>query len=75
MTSDAASRRYDRAYLLSSWKRNDVLELAEVERYGRDSYGDPDYVSIYGLRPEEWYARGVRLLAPEVAQLPPKSVA
>jgi hypothetical protein len=42
---------------MSSSKRNDVLELCEVERYGRDSYGDPDYVSIYGLRPEEWYAR------------------
>jgi len=63
VNSDAPSRRYDRAYLLSSPKRNDVLELWEVERYGRDSYGDPDYVSIYGLRPQEWYAGGVRLLA------------
>jgi hypothetical protein len=63
VSSDAPSRRYDRAYLLSSSKRDDVLELGEFERYGRDSYGDPDYVSIYGLRSEEWYARGVRLLA------------
>jgi len=43
-------------------KRNAVLELREVERYGTDSYGDADYVSIYGLRPAEWYARGVRVL-------------
>jgi len=43
-------------------KRNAVLELREVERYGTESYGDADYVSIYGLRPAEWYARGVRVL-------------
>ncbi len=39
-----------------------TLDLAEIERYGRESYGDPDYVSIYGMRPAEWYAKGVRLL-------------
>ena len=27
-----------------------------------NSYNDADYVSIYGMPPEEWYARGVRLL-------------
>jgi len=54
--------RYDRALLLHGTKRNEVLTLEEVERYGRDSFGDPDYVSIYGLRPQEWYARGVRIL-------------
>jgi hypothetical protein len=54
---------YDRAYLLGAGKRNDVLTLAEVERYGADSFGDPDYVSLYGLTPAEWYAKGVRLLA------------
>jgi hypothetical protein len=53
----------DRAHLLGESKRSDVLALWEVQRYGRDSFGDPDHVSIYGLRPEEWYARGVRLLA------------
>jgi 16S rRNA G966 N2-methylase RsmD len=54
---------YDRAYLLSAAKRNQVLSLEEVVRYGEESFGDPDYVSLYGLRPPEWYARGVRLLA------------
>ena len=53
---------YDRQLLLLGPKRNAILELAEIERYGRESYGDPDYVSIYGMRPAEWYAMGVRLL-------------
>ena len=55
-------QRYDRQFLLMGAKRNAVLELREVERYGVDSYGDADWVSIYGLPPAEWYARGVRLL-------------
>lgn len=53
---------YDRQLLLYGPKRNTVLELSEVQRYGTDSFGDPDYVSIYGLRPAEWYAKGIRLL-------------
>lgn len=53
--------RYDRALLLGS-KRNDVLTLDEVRRYGEDSFGDQDYVSVYGLSPAQWHARGVRLL-------------
>jgi len=53
---------YDRELLLHGDKRNAVLELPEIYRYGIDSYGDADYVSIYGLRPEQWYARGIRLL-------------
>jgi hypothetical protein len=53
--------RYDRALLLGS-KRNEVLALDEVQRYGEDSFGDPDYVSVYGLGPAQWYARGVRLM-------------
>ena len=39
-----------------------MLELWEVQRYGSDSYGDADYVSVYGMRPADWYAAGVRLL-------------
>ena len=35
----------------------------EVEKFGRDSFGDPDAVSLYGMRPAEWYAKGVRILA------------
>jgi len=53
--------QYDRQLLLGA-KRNALLELWEVQKYGIDSYGDPDYVSIYGMRPTEWHARGVRLL-------------
>jgi 16S rRNA G966 N2-methylase RsmD len=60
---DAPTHRYDRAYLLGEPKRNDVLTLQEVIRYGADSFDDPDYVTLYGLKPADWYARGLRLLA------------
>jgi len=53
---------YDRELLLLGAKRNAVLELWEVQRYGKDSYGDTEYVSIYGMRPADWYAKGARLL-------------
>jgi hypothetical protein len=53
---------YDRQLLLSGAKRNAILELPEVESYGIDSYDDADYVSVYGMRPADWYAKGVRLL-------------
>jgi hypothetical protein len=53
---------YDRQLLLGGAKRNAVLELWEVRRYGTDSYGDADYVSVYGMRPADWHAKGVRLL-------------
>jgi hypothetical protein len=60
---DAPTPVHDRDYLLSAGKRNDVLALWEVLQYGRDSFGDPDYVQVYGLKPADWYARGIRLLA------------
>jgi len=53
---------YDRQLLLHGAKRNEILALDEVHAYGRDSYADADYVCIYGLRPDDWYARGIRLL-------------
>jgi hypothetical protein len=52
---------YDR-WLLLGRMRNELLALWQVQQYGRDSFGDPDYVSIYGLKPHQWYARGVRIL-------------
>jgi hypothetical protein len=59
--------RYDRGLLLGP-KRDELLELWEVERYGRDSFGDADYVCVYGLRPQSWYRRGVRLLGRTVVE-------
>jgi hypothetical protein len=59
---DDPHRVYDRQLLLNGPKRDTVLDLAEVQRYGVDSYGDADYVSIYGMRPADWHAIGVRLL-------------
>src|SRR6202022_2172597 len=53
---------YDRELLLLGAKRNAVLDLWEVQRYGSDSYGDTDYVSVYGMRPDDWHAKGARLL-------------
>ena len=60
---DASIPCHDRAYMLGDAKRNDILTLSEVRRYGSDSFSDPDYVTLYGLKPADWYARGVRLLA------------
>jgi hypothetical protein len=58
-----SERRYDRDFLLSVEKRNQLMELWEVEKYGRDCFGDPDHVHLYGMPPKEWYDRGVRILA------------
>ncbi|MGE5733535.1 MAG: hypothetical protein ACM34E_00480 [Acidobacteriota bacterium] len=53
---------YNRVLLLHGSKRNEVLSLAEIEQYGRESFGNTDYVSIYGMPPREWYGCGIRLL-------------
>jgi hypothetical protein len=53
---------YDRQLLLEGAKRNAVLDLTEVQQYGIESWGDPDYVCIYGMRPADWYGRGIRIL-------------
>jgi hypothetical protein len=56
-------RKYDRDFLLSPAKRNQLVELWEVEKYGRDCFSDPDHVHLYGLPPKAWYEKGVRILA------------
>ena len=55
--------RYDRDFLLSPAKRNQIVELWEVEKFGRDSFGDSGAVSLYGMTPAQWHGRGVRILA------------
>ncbi len=62
-TPGESTRVYDRAFLLSPAKRNQVMALWEVQRYGLDTFGDPDYTCLYGMPPAEWYRRGIRLLA------------
>lgn len=57
-----AGQVYDRQLLLFGPKRQSVLDLWQVQRYGTDSYGNSAHVSIYGLAPADWYGRGVRLL-------------
>jgi 16S rRNA G966 N2-methylase RsmD len=59
---------YDRKLLLAGAKRNEVLELAEVQRYGSDCHGNADYVCIYGLKPVDWHARGIGLLGRTVVE-------
>lgn len=56
------SMLYGRELLLHGEKRNAVLDLPEIHRFGIDSYGDANYVSIYGLQPAQWHACGIRLL-------------
>jgi len=53
---------YNRELLLHGSKRNEVLSLVDVQRYGSDSFSDPDYIRLYGMTPPQWYGRGVRLL-------------
>jgi len=53
---------HDRAFLLHGPKRNEILTLDEVRQYGTDSFSDADYLGLYGLKPAEWYGRGIRLL-------------
>ena len=53
---------HDRALLLHGPKRNEILTLEEIRQYGTDSFSDADYLSLYGLKPTEWYSRGIRLL-------------
>jgi hypothetical protein len=62
MNTGSKGPAYDRQLLLEGAKRNAVLDLAEVQRYGIESWGDPDYVCIYGMRPVDWYGRGIRIL-------------
>ena len=66
---------YSRELLLGGTKRNAILEMWEVQRYGSDSYGDADHVSIYGLRPADWYAKGVRLLGRTAVECTPNALA
>ena len=61
---------HDRALLLHGAKRNQVLTLEEVERYGIDSFGDANYISIYGMTPSQWYGRGIRLLGRTAVESP-----
>lgn len=66
---------YDRQLLLLGPKRNEVLELWEVQQFGTDMFGDPHYLSVYGMQPDEWYARGIRLLGRTAIECTPDHVA
>jgi len=61
--ADDRAHIYDRAFLLSEEKRNHVMQLWEIQKYGVDSYADADYLCVYGMKPAEQDRRGIRLLA------------
>ena len=63
VTTQDANRKYDRDFLLGPEKRNQIVALWEVEKYGCDCFNDPDHVRLYGMPPKKWYERGVRILA------------
>jgi hypothetical protein len=63
MASQSPEPKYDRDFLLSPEKRNELVDLWEVEKYGRDCFGDADHVHLYGMSPRERWERGVRILA------------
>ncbi len=65
---------YDRWFLLGE-KRNELLALREVRQYGRDSFSDPDHVSIYVFKPHERHARGVRILGRTALECTPNRLA
>jgi hypothetical protein len=67
---------YDLWFLLGE-RRNELLALREVQQDGRDSFGDPDHVWIYGFKPHEWYAhtRGVRILGRTAVECTPDPLA
>src|SRR5260221_5314640 len=51
MSAQNVSRKYDRDFLLSPEKRNQIVELWEVEKYGRDCFNDPNHVHLTACRP------------------------
>ncbi len=52
----------DRERLLFGPLREQVLDLAQVQDYGRTMFGDTEALSLYGMAPTDWYERGIRLL-------------
>lgn len=66
---------YDRQLLLSDAKRDAVLDLSEIQSYGRDSFDNSDHVSLYGLSPAEWYAKGARILGRTAVECTPDRLA
>ena len=73
--TEAEKSLHDRALLLHGPKRNELLTLEEVRRYGTDSFSDPDFIRLYGMTPAQWYARGVRLLGRTVVECTRDAVA
>jgi hypothetical protein len=61
-TSDGDPAVFDRDHVLFGPLREAMLDLEQVRRYGASVFGNPDAISLYGMTPEAWYERGVRLV-------------
>lgn len=61
ITRDGGRADRLRAQLLGP-KRHEVLGFGDIVEAGRILTGDPEGMAFYGLRPSQWYARGIRLL-------------
>jgi hypothetical protein len=53
---------FNRDHVLFGPLRDAVLDLEQVHRYGATMFGDRDAISLYGMTPQQWYDRGIRLL-------------
>lgn len=60
--SDDRHQVYDREFVLFGPYRDKVLELWQVQRYGTEMFGHPDAISLYGMHPADWHARGIRVM-------------
>lgn len=47
---------------LLATRADEEIALADIRAYGRGFVGDPDYLRLYGMTPDEYTARGVTLL-------------
>ena len=50
MSTQNANGKYDRDFLLSQEKRNQLVELWEVEKYGHDCFSDPNPLPVLTVR-------------------------
>jgi hypothetical protein len=58
----AANVSRHRSSFLYGAQRDEILTLNEIHDYGIENFGDPDFLSLYGMKPAAWYARGIRIL-------------
>jgi len=61
MNNGSKAPAYDRQLLLEGAKAECRTRPDRGAAIRDRKLGDPDYVCIYGLRPADWYGRGIRI--------------